>query len=637
MNIKIVNMKINSLFLALLFVLPVSLSWAIDDDQRKKDSIYIVKNYVKKEYEITMRDGVKLFTAVYSPKGKSGDYPIILFRTPYSLQPYGEKNYRPNLGPSRHFAEEKFIFVYQDVRGRFMSGGEYENMRHHIDHKTGKEIDESSDTYDTVDWLIKNVKNNNGKVGMWGISYPGFYTAAGIINTHPALVAASPQAPIADWFWDDFHHNGAFFLPHCFNFFYTFGKARPELTKEWGKRFDYGTPDGFEFFLNELGALSHVNEKFYHDSIAFWNEAIKHPDYDQFWQAMNILPHLTGIGAAVLTVGGWYDAEDLYGPLKIYESLEKQNVGGRYNGLVMGPWRHGGWNRDDGTRLGNAYFGESGKPSAYFQEKVQLPFFNYYLKGQGDWKETEAHMFETGTNKWRQFEKWPPDERTFVNLFLNDSGKLGYREPDSSGVYDEYISDPNKPVPYTEAITTGMTREYMTDDQRFAGRRPDVLVYQTDVLGEDVTLVGEILAHLYVSTSETAADWVVKLIDVFPADHEAYEHTPDHIKMGGYQQMVRSEVIRGRYRNSFEKPEPFIANEVAEVELTLLDVLHTFKKGHRLMIQIQSTWFPLVDRNPQKYVDNIFQAKDGDFIKATHRVYRSKDQASHLKIGVLPN
>jgi hypothetical protein len=630
-------MNTKALLLILLFAIPGSLYSAHDKDLRKRDSLYITKNYVKKEYEISMRDGVKLFTAVYSPKGKSGDYPIILMRTPYSLQPYGEKNFRPNLGPSRHFAEEKYIFVYQDVRGRFMSEGEYANMRHHIDHKSGKQIDESSDTYDTVDWLVKNIKNNNGKVGMWGISYPGFYTAAGIINSHPALVAASPQAPIADWFWDDFHHNGAFFLPHCFNFFYVFGKDRTELTKEWGKRFDHGTPDGYEFFLNELGALRHVNEKFYHDSIAFWNEAVKHPNYDQFWQDMNLLPHLSGVGAAVLTVGGWYDAEDLYGPLKIYQSLEKQNAGGRYSGLVMGPWRHGGWNRDDGTLLGNAYFGESGKPSEYFQEKLQLPFFNYYLKGTGEWKETEAHMFETGTNKWRQFEKWPPDQRTSVNLYLNEGGKLGYREPQGTGTYDEYLSDPNKPVPYTEAITTGMTREYMTDDQRFAGRRPDVLVYQTDVLGEDLTLAGEILAHLYVTTSESAADWVVKLIDVFPNDHPGYDHTPDHIKMGGYQQMVRSEVIRGRYRNSFEKPEPFIPNEVAEVELTLLDVLHTFKKGHRLMIQIQSTWFPLVDRNPQKYVDNIFEASDDDFIKAIHRVYRSKDNASRLTIGVLPN
>jgi len=637
MEIKIVNMKMYSSVLALLFILQASLGIANDNDQLKEDSIFIAKNYVKKEYEVTMRDGVKLFTAVYAPKGKSEKYPIILFRTPYSLQPYGEENYRTNLGPSRHFMKEKYIFVYQDVRGRFMSEGEYVNMRHHVDHKEGKEIDESSDTYDTVDWLVKNIKNNNGKVGMWGISYPGFYTAAGIIDSHPALVAASPQAPIADWFWDDFHHHGAFFLPHCFNFLYVFGKARPELTKEWGKRFDHGTPDGYDFFLNKLGALSNVNEKFYHDSIAFWNEASSHPDYDEFWQNMNILPHLKEVGAAVLTVGGWFDAEDLYGPLKIYEAIENKNADVPYNGLVMGPWRHGGWSRDDGTKLGNAYFGDSLKPSDYFQEQIQLPFFNHYLKGKGEWKETEAFIFETGGNQWRQFKKWPPPERTIAKLYLNAEGKLKYGKPTEEDAFDAFESDPQNPVPYTETINTGMTREYMTDDQRFAGKRPDVLVYETDVLGEDVTLAGNMFAHLFVSTSESAADWVVKLIDVYPDDHKDYEHTPKHIKMGGYQQMVRSEVIRGRYRNSYEKPEAFIAGEVAEINLELLDVLHTFKKGHRIMIQIQSTWFPLVDRNPQKYVDNIFNAKDGDFIKATHKVYRSKSNASYLEIGILPH
>jgi len=637
MKLQILIVDLNPWLLLLLLSLGAKCSMASTDDQRKEDSLFIVENYIKKEYKITMRDGARLFTAVYAPKDQSETYPIILYRTPYSLQPYGEDKYKASIGPSMHFVKEKYIFVYQDVRGRFMSEGEYRNMRHHIDNKDGNAIDESSDTYDTVDWLIGNVENNNGKVGIWGISYPGFYASAGIINSHPALVAASPQAPIADWFWDDFHHHGAFFLPHCFNFFYVFGKARPELTKEWGKRFDHGTPDGYDFFLNEMGALSNVNDKFYHDSIAFWNEAILHPNYDGFWQDMNILPHLNDIGAAVLTVGGWFDAEDLYGPLKTYSSIEKKNVGRRYNGLVMGPWRHGGWNRDDGTKLGNAFFGDSLKPSVYFQEQIQLPFFNFYLKGKGEWKEVEAYIFETGTNKWRQFDKWPPEERSFVKLFLHAEGKLLYSEPKGTNVYDEFISDPNKPVPYTETVTTGMTREYMTDDQRFAGRRQDVLVYQTDELAEPVTLAGEMLAHLVVSTSESAADWVVKLIDVYPDEHDDYEHTPAHIKMGGYQQMVRSEVIRGRYRNSYEKPVPFKPNEPAEINLELLDVLHTFKKGHRIMIQIQSTWFPMVDRNPQQYVDNIFMAKDEDFRKATHRVYRSKGNGSYIQVGVLAN
>lgn len=607
----------------------------IDLDQRERDSLYIVENYVKREYKIPMRDGVKLFTAVYIPKDSVEKYPILLLRTPYSLNPYGEDKYRSTLGPSMHFAREKYIFVYQDVRGRFMSEGIFKNMRPHIDKKISiTDIDESSDTYDSVDWLLENVKNHNGKVGMWGISYPGFYTAAGIIDNHPALVAASPQAPIADWFWDDFHHHGAFFLPHCFNFFYVFGKERLDLTTEWGNRFDHGTPDGYRFFLEELGPLSNINKKYYKDSIAFWNEAVKHPNYDNFWQNMNILPHLRNINTAVLTVGGWYDAEDLYGPLKIYQEIEKNNPN-ISNSLVMGPWRHGGWNRGDGAFLGNVFFGDSPAPSSFFQENIQLPFFNYHLKGKGNLELPEAYVFETGINIWNKFEQWPPDGIVDAKLYLHENRKLKFDAPlESNSGFDEFISDPQKPVPYTEAITTGMTREYMTDDQRFASTRTDVLVYQTDILEEPITFIGSAIANLQVATSESAADWVIKLIDVYPDDHPGYKHLPAK-NMGGYQQMVRSEVIRGRYRNSYEKPEPFEPEETTKVSFEMQDVLHTFKRGHRVMIQIQSTWFPLVDRNPQKYIDNIYNAKEADFVKAMHRVYRTKQAASHLSVGIL--
>jgi len=608
---------------------------AFAQSQRELDSIYVVENYDKREYQITMRDGVKLFTAVYSPKDKSEKYPILIFRTPYSLNPYGEDRHRRSLGPSMHFAREKYIFVYQDVRGRFMSEGEYVNMRTHIDVKNGnKDIDESSDTYDTVDWLLKKVVKNNGKVGMWGISYPGFYTAAAAIDAHPAMVAVSPQAPIADWWFDDFHHHGAFFLPHCFNFFYVFGKPRPELTKDWDKRFDHGTPDGYRFFLEEVGSLKNVNEKFYHDSIAFWNEAVKHPNYDEFWKAMDILPHLKNVTPAVMTVGGWFDAEDLYGPLKIYREIEKNNKG-ISNTLVMGPWKHGGWARGNGSSLGNVFFGDDPAPSIFYQENIQLPFFNHHLKGKKEKELPEAYMFETGTNKWRTFDTWPPENLEKKNLYFHANGKLSFDAPTQEELFNEFISDPNRPVPYSEAITTGMTKEYMTDDQRFAGRRPDVLMYQSKVLEDDITLAGNMMANLRVSTSETAADWVVKLIDVYPDDHADFEHNPKHIKMAGYQQMVRSEVIRGRYRNSHENPEPFVSNKITEVNYELQDVLHTFKKGHRIMIQVQSTWFPIVDRNPQKYVDNIFEANDEDFIKATHRVYTSKKSASHLQVSIL--
>jgi len=585
--------------------------------------------YTKTEHMIPMRDGVKLFVAVYSPKDTSQKYPILLNRTPYSCGPYGPNDYKETIGPSPLFAQEGYIVVYQDVRGAWMSEGTYVNIRPQNDHKTKpSDIDESSDTFDTIDWLVKNIPNNNGRVGMWGISYPGFYAAVGTIDAHPALKAASPQAPIADWFiGDDFHHNGTFFLPHAFGFFSGFGRARPKPTSvPVGVPFNYGTPDGYKFFL-EMGSLANGDKKHFHGSIAYWNEMMEHPNYDSYWQARNTLPHLRNIKPAVMTVGGWFDAEDLYGALNTYKSIEKQSSGA-YNILVMGPWFHGGWSRSDGDLLGDVRFGS--KTGVFYRENIELPFFNFYLKDKGTSKLPEAYVFETGSNKWRTYEKWPPANAETKNLYFDSQGKLSSTTPVDSKGFDEYVSDPSKPVPFISNISIRMTREYMVDDQRFASRRPDVLVYQTPLLTEELTVAGPLTASLFVSTTGTDSDFVVKLIDVYPDDAPDNEPNPTGMKMGGYQMLVRGEPMRARFRNSFERPEAMVPNKIEKIEYVMPDVNHTFMKGHRLMVQIQSTWFPLVDRNPQQFVD-IYKAKDSDFQKATQHVYHS----SRLVLNVL--
>jgi uncharacterized protein len=602
-----------------------------------EDKDFIRENYTKQEHKIPMRDGVKLFTHVYTPKDTSERYPMLMLRTPYSVGPYGTNKYPEHLGLNRLLEKEKYIFVFQDVRGRFMSEGQFDNMRPHIDKKVSNlDIDESSDTYDTIDYLLANVRNHNEKVGLWGISYPGFYSSAGMIDAHPALKAVSPQAPIADWWYDDFRHHGAFFLPHAFNFLSQFGQPRPHLTTSWPGPFPYGTPDGYQFYL-DLGPLKNANgERYLKNRVAFWNTICEHPNYDEYWQKRNLLPHLNKVAPAVMTVGGWFDAEDLYGALKTYRAIEKQNPVIN-NMIVMGPWQHGGWSRSEGERLGNIHFGA--KTAEFYQKEIEKPFFEYFLKGKGESNSPKAYMFETGANQWRKFDRWPPANLEKKSLFFQEANRLSFDRPETeTDAYDEYVSDPNKPVPSTEAVAIAMTVEYMTDDQRFASRRPDVVYYQTDVLKEDLTIAGELLADLWVSTSGTDSDWVVKLIDVFPPDAPDYPNMNPNEHLGGYQMMVRSEVIRGRFRNSNEKPEPFVANEPTKVALELQDVLHTFKKGHRLMVQIQSTWFPLVDRNPQKYVDNIYlQAEEKDFIKATQRVFRSKEHPSALQVGILPS
>jgi putative CocE/NonD family hydrolase len=510
-----------------------------------------------------------------------------------------------------------------------MSEGEFVNMRPHREQKTGGEIDESSDTYDTIDWLLKNVPGHNGRVGLWGISYPGFYTAAGMIDAHPALKAASPQAPVTDWFaGDDWHHNGALLLPHAFNFLASFGHPRPEPTKKSRERFDFGTPDGYDFFLR-MGPLSNVNVRHFKDDVPFWNEIMRHGTYDDFWKARNLRPHLKNIKPAVMTVGGWFDAENLFGALETYKNVEAMSPGAT-NILVMGPWRHGGWGRDDGSKLGPVSF--FSKTAEFYREQIEFPFFQYYLKGKGSSSFPEAWVFETGTNLWKKYDQWPPRNLRRRSLYLGEQGRLSFEPPadSSDSLYDEYSSDPAHPVEYIDQIEFRMTGDYMIQDQRVASRRPDVLAYEGPVLTEDVRISGPIEARLFVSTTGTDSDWIVKLIDVYPDDYRGRGSEPSDAKLGGYQQLVRGDVMRGKFRNGLEKPEPFVPQSPTPVSFRLPDVEHTFRTGHRIMVQVQSTWFPLIDRNPQKFVD-IYNASESDFQKATQRVYRSSKMPSHLE------
>ncbi len=595
---------------------------------------FIRKNYTKKEVYIPMRDGLRLFTSIYIPKDRSVRYPILLNRTPYSVAPYGRAK-KTYIGPSEKLARDLYIIVYQDVRGKFMSEGTFDDMRPQL---TGPPdstaVDESTDTWDTVDWLVRNVPNNNGRVGIWGISYPGFYAAVASIHAHPALKAISPQAPIADWFFDDFHHHGAFFLPHAFNFISVFGQERKGLTKTWPPRFDHGTDDGFDFFLNRVGALSNVDPRFFQGRIAFWDSLVAHPNYDAYWQKRNLLPHLRGIRPAILVVGGWFDAEDLYGSLNIYQAIEKNNPGAD-NRLVMGPWAHGGWARGTGSSLGDVFFGDQPAPSVFFQEEVEYPFFSHYLKDRPLPSPPEALVFETGTNRWREFDHWPPENTIPRCWYLKANGTLSTDSLPDTNPSRVFTSDPWNPVPYTQLRTVNMNPLYMTEDQSFVSKRRDVLVYVSPPLSAPLSLAGPVRVNLQVSTSQGDADWIVKLIDVYPEDAPPPPHRK-YVKAGGMQQMVRSEVFRGRFRNSYSVPEAFVPDRISPVAFPLQDVFHTFLPGHRIMIQVQSTWFPLVDRNPQKYVGNIFKAVDRDFEKAEHRVYDQPGHRSFIEAGVLP-
>jgi putative CocE/NonD family hydrolase len=592
--------------------------------------------YTKYEYRIPMRDGKRLFTAVYVPKDQSQTCPILLQRTPYSVRPYGADEYPDGLQPFALSAKGGYIFVYQDVRGRWMSEGEFVHMRPHVPDKKPADIDESTDTYDTIDWLIKHVPGHNGRVGLWGVSYPGFYAAAGMIDAHPALKAVSPQAPQADWFMgDDWHHNGALLVLNMLNFMAHVDRPHPEPAKKPSPpAFVPDTPDGYEFCLR-LGPLSEVGKRTLKGESAFWDEAIRHDTYDDFWRARNLRPHLKDIKPAVLTVGGWFDAENLFGALEVYKNVRK-NSPKTDNVLVMGPWFHGAWVRDDGARLGDVTFNMNS--AAFYREHIELPFFEYHLKGKGEWKHPGAWVFETGANVWRRHDAWPPKNARPKSLYFHAGGKLREGPPPAAPPeegHDEYPSDPSRPVPYEDRITIRKSVEYMTADQRFAARRPDVLVFTTDVLKEDVTVAGPIEADLFVSTTGTDSDWVVKLIDVYPDDSPDPEPNPTGVKMGGYQQLVRGDVMRGRFRNSFEKPEAFTPGQPTPVKFALPDVYHTFRVGHRIMVQVQSSWFPLVDRNPQTFVE-IARAREPDYRKATQRVYRTRELPSRVTVLVLP-
>jgi putative CocE/NonD family hydrolase len=587
-------------------------------------SDYVKEHFTKKEVYITMRDGKKLFTAIYIPKDASAKnkYPIMMQRTCYSVAPYGEDKYPVRLGPSETIMKEGYIFVYQDVRGRWKSEGTWTNMTPVIDNKKSKnDVDEGSDTYDTIDWLVKNTPNNNGKVGQYGISYPGFYTAAGILSNHPALKASSPQAPISDFWFDDFHHNGAFLEGYFFTF-PVFGVQKPDTTsKAWYTMLKPDSKDGYQFLL-DMGPLKNA-DKYYKDNF-FWQETVNHPNYDEFWQKRGLLKHYGKVKPAVMLVGGWFDAEDLTGPLAIYKTINKTDPNA-YNTIVMGPFGHGRWSRETGhTMHSNVYFGDS--IATFYQKNIEAKFFNHFLKGNGDKNSglPNAYMYNTGKKEWATFDKWPAPNAVHQKMYLGADGKLADAQPSAAGSVS-FVSDPLKPVPYTEDNTTTMgftPHNYMSEDQRFAGRRTDVLVYQTDVLKDDVTLGGEIMAHLKIATTGTDADFIVKLIDVYPADEPNNPYMPNkNIILSNYWQMVRSEVMPARFRNSFEKPEALVANQKTDVNFRVQDVLHTFKKGHRIMIQVQSTWFPIIARNPQKFVDNPYKANESDYIKATETVY----------------
>jgi hypothetical protein len=623
-------MKSKSFFSGNLAFLVLMMAFCFPSYAQSPDGLK--QKYNKEEVYITMRDGIRLFTSIYTPKNKSVAHPVLLNRTPYDIEPGGPGSFNFFMQLYSRFTDDEYIMVFQDVRGKYMSEGVFEDIRPVIPvKKSDKDFDESTDTWDTVDWLVKNIKNNNGNVGIFGISYPGFYSTMGLINAHPAVKAVSPQAPVTAWFMgDDFHHNGAFFLLDCFSFYYSNGQPHRAPTRKGYPSFKWPVPDSYEFFLS-VGADKNIVPEFLGDSIKFWNDAFSHPDYDDFWKARDPRPFLKNVTPAVMTVGGWFDAEDLYGTLHTYEAIEKQNSPSVKNFLVMGPWSHGQWAFGKGNNLGNIYWGFDANNKFQTLEKK---FFDFYLKGEGKDKMDEATIFVTGSNEWRSFDTWPPKNVVEKSLYLQPSGAISFSAPESTNNFDEYVSDPMKPVPYAEAVHVYRTAEYMTDDQRFASRRPDVMVYQTDILQDDITLTGPLTADLFVSTTGTDADYIVKLIDVFPPETKADLSTDVKVPLGEYQMLVRGEVFRGKYRNSFEKPEPFIPGKVTEVRYGMPDIAHTFKKGHRIMVQIQNSWFPLVDRNPQKFID-IYTCSDSDFQKATQRIYHDTNYSSSIIVNIL--
>jgi uncharacterized protein len=603
----------------------------------------IQANYTKYESYITVRDGKRLFTSIYVPKDTSRSYPFLMTRTPYSVAPYGVDQFRPRLGPSEAFDRAGYIFVFQDVRGRYLSEGDFVEMRPHIDtKKVNTDVDESTDTYDTVEWLLKNVANNNGRVGIWGISYPGFYTSASIIDNHPAIKAASPQAPMTDLFMgDDSYHNGAFMLAANFSCYTSFKpRPQPTLPARNSPSFEYGTNDGYDFY-QRMKPLRVSTGQFFQEGHWLWEDQIRHDTYDAYWQSRDLSRHMRNITCAVLVVGGWFDAEDLAGPFRTFNAIARNNPATPIT-LVEGPWVHGGWGRYEGERLGRVTFGS--KTGDFYRERIVFPFFEQHLKSAADTKLPKAYVFETGTNVWRQYASWPPPSASARTLYFRANGTLSFEPPtETQETFDEYVSDPAHPVPFVGYTTQNVPQEYMVSDQRFAAKRPDVLVYQTPPLDEDITVVGPVSPALQVSTTGTDSDFVIKVIDVYPMDYPDTEGAgggpPRDVgmpreSMGGYQQLIRGEPMRGKFRKSFERPEPFVPGKVEAVNFDMPDVNHTFRRGHRIMVQVQSSWFPLVDLNPQTFV-SIPSAAPSDFRKATERVHRSRAAASGVRVHVL--
>lgn len=579
--------------------------------------------FTKIERMIPMRDGTKLFTAIYIPKNTDKKYPILMVRTPYSCNPYGEDNYRRALGPTRLFGEDDYIYVYQDVRGRYMSEGKFKETTPHIaNKKTAKDVDESSDTYDTIDWLLKNIANNNGKVGMYGISYPGFYATAALPDAHPALKAVSPQAPVTDEFeGDDAYHRGAFFLMDNYSFMNNFDYPRDTAWKSYPELCDQKISNAYDYYL-QMGPLKNFNKNCFANRSKIWNEYLQHDSNDDYWQARNIRTHLTNIKPAVLIVGGWFDAEDMFGALNTYAAIEQKNAVNN-NRLIMGPWTHGAWSRGKWSSFGTMDF--KSNTTEYYQQ-IEHSFFTYYLKDIGSFNATEATVFETGSNQWKTYNAWPPKNIKPINWYVSNNHQLTFKPVAATG-YDEYVSDPANPVPYVNTNRGGRNDEYMVADQLFASQRKDVLSFESPVLEKDITLAGAIAADLYVSVSGTDADFIVKLIDILP-DTASNENGKD---VAGMQRLVRAEVLRGKFRNSFAKPEPFVPGKITNVRYSLNDVSHCFKKGHKIMVQIQSSWFPLVDRNPQKFM-HIAEAEETDFQPATIRIYHDAKHPSHLEV-----
>ena len=594
---------------------------------------YLQANYEKSEHMVPMRDGIELYTIVYAPRDPSREYPILLFRTPYSIGPYEPGEYRNPLGPSTEFDQAGYIFAFQDVRGQFKSEGEFEVIRPPAPEPRGPtDTDEITDNYDAIEWLLANVEGHNGRVGQWGISYPGWQTVMGMVDAHPALVAASPQASPSDMFiGDDWHHNGAFRIMYAFSWLSGNARRRDGPTERRGARFDYGTPSGYDFFLN-AGSAATVDELYFHGEVPAWRDFIEHPDYDEFWQRQNALRYLDDVRPATLNVAGWFDTEDFYGPMSIYRTVEAENPG-LENTLVVGPWLHGGWARMEGDFLGCIAFDT--KTSLHFQREFQFPFFEYHLKDEGTWDATEAHVFLTGINEWRAYDSWPPAGVTSTSLYLGSDGTLSFEPPTQTGdsAADTYVSDPANPVPFSAEERTTLGHLWKVEDQRFASERPDILVYQSEPLEEDLTIAGPIGAEIFVSTTGTDADWIVKLIDIYPDDAPASPNCD--VPMGGYQMHLAGEIMRGRFRNDLENPEPMVPGEVTRIEIDLRDRFHTFKAGHRLMVHVQSSWFPAYDRNPQTFVDT-YRASPGDYEVATQTVYRSAEHPSRLVLGVLP-